>query len=80
MSGEKRQGVFADELVACIANGREPSVHELFSLARRVWVESAAERSAFGWDRLPSTHEERLYSLRAAHAALAGSAGDVHDS
>lgn len=60
------------ELVACIEHGREPTVHELFSLARRVWMEGAAERSAFAWDRLPSTHQERLWALRVAHAALAG--------
>ncbi len=72
---DDRHLAFADELVACIAAGREPTTHELFSLARRIWTEGAAERSAFGWDRLPSTHQERLRSLRAAQAALAGSAG-----
>ena len=73
---DDRRHAFASELVACITDGREPTVSELFSLARRVWMEGAAERSAFGWDRLPATHQKRLWSLRAARAALAGSVGE----
>lgn len=41
-----------DQLVECIATGREPTVHELFAVAGRMWIDGAAERSAFAWDRL----------------------------
>lgn len=71
------QATYPDELIACIAAGREPTVQELFSLARRVWAEGAPERSAFGWDRLPPAHGERLLSLRLAQAALSGSADEA---
>ncbi|PAX06383.1 hypothetical protein CKY28_17425 [Sphingomonas lenta] len=66
--------VFAAELVACIGEAREPTVPELFSVAERVWVEGAAERSAFAWGRLPSAHPDRVTALRAAQAALCGDA------
>ncbi|WP_245841912.1 hypothetical protein [Sphingomonas lenta] len=43
-------------------------------MAERVWVEGAAERSAFAWGRLPSAHPDRVTALRAAQAALCGDA------
>lgn len=67
--------IFAPELVRCVADGRDPSVAELFSVARRIWTEARQERSAFGWDRLPSEHPERIGALRVAQAALAGTKG-----
>lgn len=68
-----RAGAYPGELVACIAHAREPTVHELFAVAERVWVESAADRSAFAWGRLPPTDPERVGALRVAQASLCGS-------
>lgn len=65
--------LFAPELVACIADGGDPTVQALFTVACRVWIEGASERSAFGWNRLPVTHPDRLHALRVAQAALSGS-------
>lgn len=61
-----------DQLVDCIASGREPTVAELFAVAERIWTESAAERSAFDWSRLVPTSSYRLTALRGAQAALTG--------
>lgn len=73
MTGERKDRIFAPELVDCVADGKGPSVHALFAVARRVWVDGGAERSAFGWERLASTDPERVSALRIAQAALAGS-------
>lgn len=62
-----------DQLVDCIATGREPTVHELFAVAERMWIDGAAERSAFAWDRLAPDASERLTALRNAQLALTGS-------
>ncbi len=62
----------ADQLVDCIATGRDPTVHDLFALARRMWLEGAPNRSAFAWDRLTADGGDRLVALRGAHAALSG--------
>lgn len=66
-------GVFASELVVCIADARDPTVHELFTVARQVWMEGAAERFALRWEYLPSADPDRLMALRVAQAALCGS-------
>lgn len=65
--------LFAPELVSCVSAGGDPSVTELFSVARRVWLEGAADRSAFAWGRLSPADPERVCALRVAHAAMAGS-------
>ena len=62
-----------EQLVDCIATGREPTVHELFAVAERMWIDGAAERSAFAWDRLAPDAGERLIALRGAQLALSGS-------
>lgn len=62
----------ADALVDCIATGRDPTIHDLFALAQRMWVEGAPNRSAFAWDRLASDGSDRLIAMRWAHAALSG--------
>ncbi|RYG86269.1 MAG: hypothetical protein EON59_10375 [Alphaproteobacteria bacterium] len=61
-----------EHLVDCIATGREPTVHELFAVAERIWIDGAAERSAFAWDRLAADADERLIALRGAQIALTG--------
>ena len=66
--------LFAHEVIECVSEGREPTLHELFRLAERIWQECGSERSAFAWDRLPTSDPERLCSLRAAMAAAVGSA------
>ena len=62
-----------DQLVECIATGREPTIHELFAVAERIWTDGAAERSAFAWDQLAPDASERLVALRGAQLALTGS-------
>ena len=62
-----------DQLVDCIAAGREPTVRELFAVAEWMWIDGAAERSVFAWDQLASDASERLIALRGAQLALAGS-------
>ncbi|MDB5684884.1 MAG: hypothetical protein JWM75_2582 [Sphingomonas bacterium] len=58
--------IFASEVVDCMSEGRDPTVRELFSVAVRIWSESAAERSAFAWGTLSETAPERLAALNAA--------------
>lgn len=62
----------APEVIACIAEGRDPSVDELFRVAGQIWTDMRGSRSAFAWGELTSDSSERLVSLRAAQAALAG--------
>jgi hypothetical protein len=64
--------LFAPELVRCVADGRGPSGAELVTVARRVWTDSAAGRSAFDWDRLPERDAERVEALLIAQVAMAG--------
>ncbi|RYG86684.1 MAG: hypothetical protein EON59_09415 [Alphaproteobacteria bacterium] len=65
--------LFAPELILCVAAGGDINVSTLFSVARRVGVEGAADRSPSGWDRLPPAHPDKVDALRVAHAALARS-------
>ena len=65
--------LISDQLVDCIANDRDPTVHELFALAERIWTDAAGLKSAFTWDRLPRDTGDRLFALRAAQLALRGS-------
>lgn len=67
--------IFQPELVHCVADGCDPSQTELLCVACRVWMDGAANRSAFAWDQLSPTHPDRTSALRIAQAALAGSAG-----
>lgn len=72
--------IFAPELIRCVAEGHKPNVAELFSVACRVWVEGAAERSVFGWDRLSPEHPDRVRALRVALAAMAGEHRSTNDT
>lgn len=72
MADTSMNTLFAPELVSCLAAGGDPDVKTLFLVACRVWVDGGAERSAFGWDRLPPTHPDRVDALRIAQVALAG--------
>lgn len=69
---DRTMPIIAIEVVECMTEGRDPSVQELFSVARRIWSESSPTLSAFGWERLAATAPERVRSLRAARAALCG--------
>lgn len=62
----------APEVIDCIAEGRDPSVDELFRVAGQIWTDIRGPRSAFAWGELTHDSSERLLSLRAAQAALAG--------
>lgn len=61
-----------DQLVDCLANGRDPTVQELFTIAERIWTDGGAGRSAFSWGRLQPGSGDRLNALRGAHQALSG--------
>lgn len=63
----------APELIACIAEGREPSHAELLRVADQIWSDCLGTRSAFAWGELAADSSERLLTLRAAQHALAGS-------
>lgn len=65
--------LFDDTMIECIATGRTPAVRELFHVAKSIWLESGANRSAFCWNSLAPTDADKLRSLRAAHIALMGS-------
>ena len=64
--------LFAHEVVDCVSEGRDLTIAELFRLAERIWLDGAAERSAFAWGQLAPSDPERLSSLRAAVAAAVG--------
>lgn len=63
---------FADQLVACLSEGRDPTVGELLDLAARIWIEGEQGRSALGWRGLPSASTDRTLALRMAKLALCG--------
>lgn len=67
------KGVLMSELLDCLANGRDPTIHELHVVARGIWTQGAADRSAFMWDRMNPVSQDRAQALRAALAALRGS-------
>ena len=62
----------APEIIACIYEGRLPTLSELRRVARRIRDELRGTRSMFRWDRTAEARERRMM-LRAALAALAGS-------
>lgn len=65
--------LIAVQIVDCIATGLDPTLHELFAVAERMWTDGAADRSAFAWGALPPDSKDRLIALRRARAALGGS-------
>lgn len=65
--------MIAKEVVACVAEGREPSVAELFRVAEIIGTEAAGERSIFRWADMAIDSAERLLCIQAAQAALSGS-------
>ena len=64
----------APEVIACIAEGRAPSIDELQRVADRVRADLAGAGSAFAWGNAESENSAHLVSLRAAQAALVGTA------
>ncbi len=69
-----QQTTIAPEMIDCIAEGRSPSAEELFRVADHIWTDLRGPRSAFSWGELTQDSSERLLTLRAAQAALAGTA------
>ncbi|MCP3731519.1 hypothetical protein M9978_13910 [Sphingomonas sp. MG17] len=61
----------APEVIACIAEGRYPSVTELNRVADRIWSDLRACRPAL-FCNVEGNPYERLLVLKAAQAALAG--------
>lgn len=72
---EPQRGIIAPEVIDCIAEGRPPSVEELFRVADQVWLDIRGAKSAFSWGELTHDSSERLLTLRVAQAALAGGGG-----
>lgn len=64
--------LFADEVVGCVGEGRDPSPQELSSVAERIWSDGGANRSAFAWSDLSQASFARRHALRAAQLALCG--------
>jgi hypothetical protein len=62
----------APEIIACIYEGRLPTLGELRRVARRIRNELRGARSVFRWERNAEARERKLM-LRAALPALAGS-------
>ncbi len=64
----------APEVIACIAEGRAPTPHELERVARRVRADLGNARPAFAWGETDAdaTAADHL-SLRVAELALLGS-------
>lgn len=65
----------APEVIACIAEGRAPSVKELRRVADRIRADLDGAGSAFARGDAGSDSSGQLVSLRAAQAALIGTAG-----
>jgi hypothetical protein len=69
--------LFADEIIECVSEPRSPTVQELSRLAKRMWEESGAERSAFAWGDLLPSNPEGLCALRAAAVATTGTGDEL---
>jgi hypothetical protein len=69
----KPRHLIAGPVIDCIVSGRDPTVHELFDVAERIWTDMGAMASVLSWSELPMSGAERLAALRAAQAALSGS-------
>jgi hypothetical protein len=74
------QSTIAPEIIACIAEGRNPTIYELSRLADRIASEAWGTDSAFSWGALTNDASLRLISLRFAQAALSGHGEDGHSS
>ena len=72
MTDSARSTGFAAEIIACIREGREPSVRELFQVAEHIQRDIQGAASAFSWGGRTDDSSERLLSLRVAQAALTG--------
>jgi hypothetical protein len=66
------RGVMPSEIIECMSAGRQPSVDELFRVAKRIRADFEGQRSAFARARPLGEKEAPLLCLRAAHAALCG--------
>lgn len=69
---KSKSPLFSDQIVACVATARAPTLYELTELAARIWIEGACDRSRMLWDQLSPTALGRDAALRAARAALNG--------
>jgi len=67
----------APEIIACIAEGRLPTMRELRRVAERIRSELRGAQSVFRWGRSIPERLERRLMLRAALAALVGNGGRI---
>jgi hypothetical protein len=65
--------LFEDAIIFCIADACDPTVEQMSAVAARIWTESAADRSVFDWNKLPTRSVERVTALLSARLALCGS-------
>jgi hypothetical protein len=65
----------APELVACIADGREPTLQELGRLADRIASDLVGHQSISPWSSPTDGSRVRAISYRVAQAALFGDMG-----
>jgi hypothetical protein len=63
---------FHSTLVACVADGRPPTLDELDQLAERIWSERDHEAKLFAWRELPPEAPVRAQVLKLALAATNG--------
>lgn len=68
-----QQSMIAPEVIACIAEGRDPSIAELNRVAEQIRSDLSIARPALAMTERAS-ESERLLILRAAQAALTGGA------
>lgn len=55
-----------------MATGRDPTGQEHLDVAKQIWTDGVAGRSAVGWERLSAGSRDRLLALRIALLALNG--------
>ena len=65
--------LFVDAVIECMGEGRAPTPAESLIVAKRIWSDDAASRSAFSWNRLSVSSPDRLGSMLADGFALHGS-------
>lgn len=73
------QPICAPDLVACIREGRHPTVEELCRVADRIGRDIHGHRSAFAWQSDANPAIDKAFAFRVAQAALTGN-GEIANS
>lgn len=72
--------LISNPIIQCMATGRDPTAQEHLDVAKQIWADGAAGRSAVDWDRLSAASLDRLLALRNALLALNGDDGCARSS